>query len=61
MIDLRSGDTRLDLNSNLALRRQTRTGRPLGGDMFMTELEGRLGLTLRPRKPGPKPRPPADR
>lgn len=44
-----------------ALRRHTRTARPLGADTFMTELEARLGLTLRPRKPGPKPRPRTDR
>ncbi len=38
------------------LRRHQRTGRPLGDDAFVERLEARLGRTLRPRKPGPKPR-----
>ena len=40
-----------------AIRRHERTGRPLGDDAFVTDLEARLGRALRPRKPGPKPRP----
>ena len=31
------------------------TGRPLGGDGFVAELERRLGRVLGPGKPGPKP------
>ena len=38
------------------IRRHERTGRPLGDDAFVAHLEDRLGRTLRPRKPGPKPR-----
>ncbi len=38
------------------LRRHQRTGRPLGDDAFVDRLEASLGRTLRPRKPGPKPR-----
>jgi putative transposase len=34
----------------------TRTGRPLGTDAFVKELEARLARTLRPQKRGPKPR-----
>jgi putative transposase len=37
-----------------ALRRHTRTGRPLGGPDFVARLETLLGRRLRPRKPGPK-------
>ena len=34
----------------------TRTGRPLGDESFIEELEGRLERSLRLRKRGPKPR-----
>jgi len=34
----------------------TQTGRPLGGEAFVKELEGRLKRALRPKKRGPKPR-----
>jgi putative transposase len=34
----------------------TQTGRPLGGEAFVKELEGRLKRALRPQKRGPKPR-----
>ena len=34
----------------------TRTGRPLGNDAFIDELEARLDRSLRPRKRGPKSR-----
>ncbi len=37
-----------------ALRRHARTGRPLGSDNFIEELERELGRTLRPQKTGPK-------
>ncbi len=39
-----------------ALRRHTRTGRPLGAECFLDRLEALLGRTLRPRKPGRKPK-----
>ena len=38
-----------------ALRRHERTGRPLGSEEFVMDLEARLGRRLRPRRPGPKP------
>ena len=34
----------------------TQTGRPLGGEAFVKELEARLERALRPQKRGPKPR-----
>jgi putative transposase len=37
-----------------ALRRQERTGRPLGDDDFITRLESALGRSMRRQKPGPK-------
>jgi len=37
-----------------ALRRHERTGRPLGDETFLANLEETLGLTLRPLKSGPK-------
>ena len=43
------------------LRAAESTGRPLGTDDFLKLLERRLGRALRPRKPGPKPRPDAPR
>jgi putative transposase len=36
------------------LHRHESTGRPLGEDGFVEELESTLGRTLRPQKPGPK-------
>ncbi|MDH3597367.1 MAG: transposase [Rhodospirillales bacterium] len=39
-----------------ALRRHTRTGRPLGSPAFLEALEARLGRRLRPGKPGPRPK-----
>jgi len=38
-----------------AIRRAERTGRPLGGEAFVEALEGRLGRTLTPGRPGRKP------
>ena len=38
------------------LRCHERTGRPLGGDGFVSHLEAMLGRILRPQKPGPKKR-----
>lgn len=40
----------------MALRRAVSTGRPLGDATFLNALERRLGIPLRPRKRGPKPR-----
>jgi len=37
-----------------ALRRHSRTGRPLGDDGFITRLEQTTGRGLRPHKPGPR-------
>jgi putative transposase len=37
-----------------ALSSHERTGRPLGDDHFLTELEAALGRSVRRRKPGPK-------
>jgi putative transposase len=37
------------------LKRHERTGRPLGSDPFVHQLEGELSRPLQPRKPGPKP------
>lgn len=36
------------------LRRQTRTGRPIGDERYVDELEWRLGQSLRARPPGPE-------
>src|SRR5438874_10340184 len=38
------------------IRMATRTGRPLGTDDFVRQLEKQTGRSLRPRKPGPKSR-----
>ena len=37
------------------LETHVRTGRPLGDEAFVVDLERRFGRRLRPRKPGPKP------
>jgi putative transposase len=39
------------------LDRHLRSGRPLGSEAFVADLEGRLARRLRPAKPGPKPKP----
>jgi len=39
-----------------AFGRHARTGRPLGDDPFLLELENITGRVLRKRKPGPKPK-----
>lgn len=36
------------------LRQHERTGRPLGGEVFVERLEADLNRTLRPKRPGPK-------
>lgn len=38
------------------IRLHTRTGRPLGSEGFMERLESITGRTLRPARPGPKPK-----
>ncbi|MEP2270057.1 MAG: hypothetical protein ABJI23_01930, partial [Marinobacter sp.] len=54
------GDWRLFLDGGIApeltdlIRQHERTGRPLGSDGFLKDLEQRLGRRLRKRKPGPK-------
>ncbi|MDP6953950.1 MAG: transposase [Alphaproteobacteria bacterium] len=45
----------LDEADHEALRTHERTGRPLGGETFLSGLEDRLGRTLKKHKPGPKP------
>ena len=45
-----------DEEAVVRLRRHTRTGRALGSAAFVERMEGLLGLTLRPKKPGPRPR-----
>jgi len=42
-----------------AFGRHAKTGRPLGDDSFLLDLEKLTGKVLRKRKPGPKPRPQA--
>ena len=39
-----------------AIRLHTRTGRPLGSEGFVDRLESITGRTLRPARPGPKPK-----
>ena len=38
-----------------ALKQAERTGRPLGSDKFVAELENTLGRILKKNKPGPRP------
>ena len=38
------------------LRKHERTGRPLGGEKFIDRLEVTLGMSLKPQKPGRKPK-----
>ena len=45
-----------DSQAENALRHHTRTGRPVGSEAFIVDFEERLGMRLRPRKPGPKPK-----
>jgi len=42
-------------NSLPAIRKHTRSGRPLGSDVFISHLEDLTGRVLRPGKRGPKP------
>ena len=44
----------LDRDEVNALRKHERTGRPLGDEAFVTNLEKTLTRALRPQKPGPK-------
>lgn len=41
------------------LRRHTRTGRALGDDAFLDAVEAKLGRSVRPARPGRKPKTPA--
>ena len=56
------GDWRVFLSQPAAdetgrkLRHHERTGRPLGDENFLTNLEGLLNRVLKPRKPGRKPK-----
>jgi putative transposase len=38
------------------LRQHERTGRPMGADGYVMEMENLLDRRLRPQKPGPKPK-----
>ena len=38
------------------IRKHNKTGRPLGSEEFMCQIERRLGIVIRKQKPGPKPR-----
>jgi len=38
------------------LRKAERIGRPVGDAAFLDRLEGAAGRSLRPGRPGPKPR-----
>ena len=42
------------------IRRNARTGRPLGDETFLGRLEEMAGRVLEPQKPGPKPKPSAE-
>lgn len=55
---LEAGD--LDPDCEAAIERHQRTGRPWGDDAFVRRLEQRTGRALAPRKPGRKPRTPAN-
>ena len=58
----RIGDWRAYLAAGLSeaehktLRRHERTGRPLGSEAFVAEIEALTGRVLKKRKPGPKKR-----
>ena len=47
---------RLEEESVKSIEMHVRTGRPLGGERFVSRLESRLKRTLRRGKPGPKPK-----
>lgn len=49
-------ETPIDPAALHRLRQAESIGRPLGGDAFISELEAQSQRTLRPAKPGPKPR-----
>ena len=48
-----------DAEAERRLERAASIGRPLGSPAWLGALEARLGRSLTPRRPGPKPRPPA--
>lgn len=45
-----------DENSIFTIRKHLSTGRPLGNDRFIYELEKLTGRTLKKKKPGPQKR-----
>jgi len=49
-------DSGLSDEAEAKIRQHTRTGRPLGSRSFLEGIEKLLGRSVRPRKPGPKPR-----
>jgi hypothetical protein len=49
---LRTGEREREFD---ALRRSERTGRPLGSDAFVADLERQLGRAIAVRQPGRKP------
>ena len=48
-------DIPCDEETVAAIEQNSRTGRPLGSEAFVLELERLTGRTLRKRKPGPTP------
>lgn len=46
----------VDTETDNAIRRATATGRPFGSEIFIGEMELRLGKSLRPKKPGRPPK-----
>jgi putative transposase len=52
--DWKSTLTLSDEEESRLFKRHEKTGRPLGLDSFVDELERKLGRVLRPQKPGPK-------
>ena len=49
-------DTRDEAAAWRGLRMSETSGRPLGSEDWIEALEARTGMTLKPRKRGPKPR-----
>jgi hypothetical protein len=44
-----------DDDSLTEFRKHARTGRPLGSESFLMQLEQSTGRALRPKRPGPQP------
>lgn len=49
------GDGREESTAHEHIRRQTRTGRPIGSSTFLDQLEQQLGRVVRPKRRGPQP------